>query len=611
MRILFFIISVIIYSSAGAQGRLDLSETPEPQKYLYTNFTTEHGLPSNETFCVLQDSRGYIWIGTDRGLVRYNGYEFKTYTTLDGLIDNVVLAITEDDKGNIWYTGLKNFGIGYIDPLMNFHAYKYQDKLIECLKESTSSFQHFNEIYFNSTVLVLSNSREGHLAIDTNGNVVKEHLTRTSVCDTYIIDYKTFKCVTILRADVGINSQNTYHGQFKNRVYHNSHLLGEYTRKNLRERNPSVIYTDSINMIYDGYAQINITNDRIAVSHRQDITFAIQLSTNLFLYSVSKSHDEQSRVYLSDSPDINDSKVTLLEGPRITKAIVDNNNGLWLASTRHGVFYFPSLNSRVVDDKDPTETIVPFKHGIIYGTINKQYYLDKQSQEIYELTQAPQLSVLFESIYNINLSNLFRGRNEIGDLTQHKGYHLISDESVLYSPIGNKLIKYKERNTWKNCQESYLNLGSIKDIYCFKEDSCWLATDGGMYMLDTLKLIKLDHIPNKRIEDIDFINDKDILLYTVLGEGLSVFYKDSTISFTEEDGLFSNTVNQLFIDENQTVWIATNKGINTLQIEGDQFRVDQVVGASNIIKSPNILQLYVEDSTMYIGTDKGINIFDL
>ncbi|TNE55574.1 MAG: hypothetical protein EP338_02040 [Bacteroidetes bacterium] len=38
------------------------------------NYTIEHGLPSNETYQVFQDSRGFIWIGTDRGVSRFNGY---------------------------------------------------------------------------------------------------------------------------------------------------------------------------------------------------------------------------------------------------------------------------------------------------------------------------------------------------------------------------------------------------------------------------------------------------------------------------------------------------------------------------------------------------------
>jgi len=43
------------------------------QEYQVTHFTVEDGLPSPETYFVHEDILGYIWIGTDRGLSRYDG----------------------------------------------------------------------------------------------------------------------------------------------------------------------------------------------------------------------------------------------------------------------------------------------------------------------------------------------------------------------------------------------------------------------------------------------------------------------------------------------------------------------------------------------------------
>ena len=47
------------------------------------NYSIKDGLPSNETYDVFHDSKGFVWFGTDNGVVRYNGKEFKTFTTLD------------------------------------------------------------------------------------------------------------------------------------------------------------------------------------------------------------------------------------------------------------------------------------------------------------------------------------------------------------------------------------------------------------------------------------------------------------------------------------------------------------------------------------------------
>ena len=80
----------------------------------YHNFNSNDGLPSNEVYTALQDHDGFLWFGTDHGVVKYNGYSFKTYTTADGLTDNTILSIKEDDEHNIWFLTLSG-GIDYYD----------------------------------------------------------------------------------------------------------------------------------------------------------------------------------------------------------------------------------------------------------------------------------------------------------------------------------------------------------------------------------------------------------------------------------------------------------------------------------------------------------------
>mgnify|MGYP003379923768 FL=1 len=69
---------------------------------LFKHFTTEEGLPSSEVYSSLQDKNGNMWFGTDRGVVRYDGYGFKTFTTQDGLTDNTVFFLCLDARGRLW-----------------------------------------------------------------------------------------------------------------------------------------------------------------------------------------------------------------------------------------------------------------------------------------------------------------------------------------------------------------------------------------------------------------------------------------------------------------------------------------------------------------------------
>ena len=72
----------------------------------FQKLTRENGLSHNKINCILQDQRGFIWIGTDDGLNRYDGSKFIIYrnkpsdsTSLSG---NIVTDLLEDKQGVLW-----------------------------------------------------------------------------------------------------------------------------------------------------------------------------------------------------------------------------------------------------------------------------------------------------------------------------------------------------------------------------------------------------------------------------------------------------------------------------------------------------------------------------
>ncbi|MDQ3108494.1 MAG: histidine kinase [Bacteroidota bacterium] len=88
------------------------------------HFTISEGLPSLEVYCVFQDSRGKIWIGTDVGVSCYDGVSFVNYTKRDNLPDHTIFGIDEDHSGRIWfrsYNGLLSWfdGEKIVQPAVN------------------------------------------------------------------------------------------------------------------------------------------------------------------------------------------------------------------------------------------------------------------------------------------------------------------------------------------------------------------------------------------------------------------------------------------------------------------------------------------------------------
>jgi ligand-binding sensor domain-containing protein len=81
------------------------------QRPPYKEFNVDNGLPSNTVRCVFKDSKGLIWIGTQSGLVRYDGKNFFVFDESTGLVANEVWSIVEDGFGNLW---LGTYGKGVV-----------------------------------------------------------------------------------------------------------------------------------------------------------------------------------------------------------------------------------------------------------------------------------------------------------------------------------------------------------------------------------------------------------------------------------------------------------------------------------------------------------------
>jgi len=66
-------------------------------------FNEDQGLPSPEVSCMLKDSHGLLWIGTDNGLCRFDGEYVDIFTTKDGLSSSYIHTLMEDKSGSIWF----------------------------------------------------------------------------------------------------------------------------------------------------------------------------------------------------------------------------------------------------------------------------------------------------------------------------------------------------------------------------------------------------------------------------------------------------------------------------------------------------------------------------
>ena len=110
-------------------GIFILSSNGQNSSPSFRHFTTEDGLPSSEVYNVIQDRKGNIWLGTDRGVTRFDGYEFRTFSYKDGLTDNTVFKLLEDKKGRIWMLTFSGRIFYFENDIIQ--PYKYNDLLFD------------------------------------------------------------------------------------------------------------------------------------------------------------------------------------------------------------------------------------------------------------------------------------------------------------------------------------------------------------------------------------------------------------------------------------------------------------------------------------------------
>lgn len=87
----YFLLASILYSGSASAQLLE-----------WTHYTSNTGLTESFVYDIAQDTKGYLWIGTSKGLFRYNGREFVSFGQAEGLEQDFVTTVYPDSNGTIW-----------------------------------------------------------------------------------------------------------------------------------------------------------------------------------------------------------------------------------------------------------------------------------------------------------------------------------------------------------------------------------------------------------------------------------------------------------------------------------------------------------------------------
>jgi ligand-binding sensor domain-containing protein len=108
-------------------------------------YTTQNGLSDNTIKCIIQDSRGFLWIGTKEGLNRFDGFEFKKYFAtkdpMNGLGNNTISSLLEYKKGQLLIASTSGLAV------FNTSGNRFENEKIKLQEIKAGSGTVINSLY--------------------------------------------------------------------------------------------------------------------------------------------------------------------------------------------------------------------------------------------------------------------------------------------------------------------------------------------------------------------------------------------------------------------------------------------------------------------------------
>ena len=539
-----------------------------------------------------------MWFGSDRGIAKFDGYNFRTITTAEGLSDNTVFSLLEDTKGRIWYQPYSS-RMGY---LLNDtpHVYRYYSTIRSFLKGTiidgmvvADNFDLWlwGAIYEGKSIVIL------HVK---NNGATETILGDTTARNVYVSEDGN-RCISTgpLHAKlVRIISFDTHDTLFTFPVSEKATYRGvSCCKKNgvqcVSVSNRLLLLKDHKCIKLD-----TVEGKTFAVSFDKDGNLLIGRGRKgVEIYKAAtgyKSHDNW------------------LPGNSVTGIACDREGGLWFTTLENGVFYLsPGFSySYTVQNGLPQSKVISIRNvhnDVAMICVGNEVVL--KSGKTGKLGPVQNQDNFITDIYHDSVS----GKSYVlGYVYTDK--RISTGNDVIWSYGVSHLIKFNKYKTL--LLDTVLVADRIKSLFQKTDNDLLVGTVEGLYEVNENRLINLkaEHpLLNSRISDIARL-DSDHIVIATIGQGLLLIQRydfNHPLQFTISDGLPSMMCNVLF-NKDSTLWIGTNKGLckvnNILSPAKRSFHTaDNQTG----LISNEINDVCIIGNDLWIATMNGVSVLPL
>jgi len=517
-------------------------------------FTSER-LASNTVNNICQDKYGFIWIGTENGLSKYDGYNFVNYTTAEGdttsIVSNEISAFLADSKGNLWI-GCSHGLVSYdyaTDSFRRYHFPAGRKPRVESIVETargivvgTSGYGLYAMVGGTATLTELSGFKRNaiddfasRLYIDAEGWLWRSsHLagiTRVKIRDGKPVEFRDFR--------LSRGPAITYLPLGRGRLL----VVCMYGLMS---------YDYSTGRLCDAGYDMSALSNKVSIRHAM--------------------RDHAGNIYIGTS---GSGLMVIPHGTKVMKPFSDRNREFSLAST--------NIND-IIEDRDRNLWICCYKKGV--------YQLSLQKNVFTSTTFKSQNILLGSSVSSIALGN-------DGDVW------MTVQKSGIY-----------RADKWGNITATPSVPGGSDLIYRDKQGQYWLSTENTLYAYDPYsgraeQRLQFDGWGVGCIAD----NGRGTLYISTLGKGLTVYDTASgkvhTITMNHPRPRLGTVCNDwiksLFVDSHGYLWIGTSNGISSMDTRTESF-----TDFGWRLLLPNLQGLSIGESRrgdILLGTDNGLYVY--
>ena len=565
------------------------------QQLYFKNFTAIDGLSSSEVYDITQDSKGYLWFATDRGLTRYDGKKFTRYTTSDGLPDNVVFNFYEQKDGTIWCT-TQNRKVFYFKNFKDgFHHYSYNETILENIpkKAIISNLAISN----NNELLLGLQEFDGFLGINHNGRIIHKPYKFSYRQNKYSV-YKSLK----FAPDFIFKDNKNLHKEIDTKLIWDVNSLrnnSDYTRM-LHFPNHNL----KIASLGNAFSIINSSDsisNKVKYNQKEQAIAIMSGKYNENMFWVGYQY---GGVVLSDVK--GNFKNHFLKNESVTKLYKDHEGGLWIATLNAGVFYckepqilYKSFESYPVNltKNENDELFLAFHNGEVLQKKENNYSL------LYKSDKSFPAYVKYDKEHKYLYYGDYTKKWFLDSKRKlRKCIYGVSDDIDNTTGYTKNSIEVKEDNQFKvvNIPERIFDV-SVKD------STFLIGTLGGLYSYENKKL---EHQKNKssfyssRVSDID--HKFENIYVSTMGSGLIIEKKDTIFSINKKSGLLSDICTEVFVEDPYTIWLGTNRGLNRITLyKNNTYDIEKLSIKEGLLCS-EILDIEIIDENVFVASKEGL-----